>query len=255
MENLHLKMELQMEKLKSSMELEMMKQKIEFLTMLQETKLEHLKEKQKDLTDAHQREIDLVKEKSVHPAYPYPYHHIPPGMGRFIGSTVLPPHLEHFLISWTGSSISNWNLVFRATSHGDAASTFHSISDNKACTLVLVKVGSYIFGGYNTACWNSASNNYFNAPGSFLFTLVNPYGDPPTLFSCKTLANAVYCNTGYGPTFGSGHDLCIHNSARSNNSSYCALGSGYNDTIGRGANTFTGARNFTVTDYEVFVRC
>ena len=252
MENLNLKMELKLEKLKSSMELELLNQKLEYLTLLQETKIAHLKDKEKDRKEAHKREIELIKEKSH--AHPYP-HHLPPGIGRFIGSALLPANMEHFLIGWTGSSISNWNLVFRASLNGDAASTFHALSDNKACTLVLVKVGGYIFGGYNTACWNSATNSYLNAPGSFLFTLVNPYGDPPTLFSCKNLAHAVYCHTSYGPTFGSGHDLCIHNSARSNTSSYCNLGNGYNDTLGRGANTFTGGKNFTITDYEVFVRC
>jgi len=231
-----------------------MKQKIEFLTSLHEIKLEHASQREKDLKEAHNRELELVKEKQAIPTYPYPHLYPHPHAQRFIGSSILPLHLEQHLVNWTGSAHSHWNLIYRASTHGDSAATFHTLCDNKPCTLLLVKVGGFIFGGYNTACWNSATNNYCNAPGSFLFTLINPFGDPPTLFSCKSLAHSIYCNTGYGPSFGSGHDLHISNSSRSVNNNYCNLNNSYNDTLGRGANTFTGARNFTVTDYEVFIR-
>jgi hypothetical protein len=118
LENFKLKTDLELERLKSSMQLEMMNQKIEFLKMLHETTIVHMKERKQDREEAHQRELDLTKERNPYPGYPFS-HHIPPGMGRFIGSTLLPTHLEHILIGWTGSSISNWSLVYRATTHGD----------------------------------------------------------------------------------------------------------------------------------------
>ena len=252
MENFELKMELKLHQLKSAMELAQLKQQLDFQKQLQELKIQRLEERQTDIKEWHEKELQLVKEQHTKPAYMLP-HYIPPNMSRFFGSILLPLHLEYHLISWLGSS--NWNLVYRASTHGDSSSTFHSMCDNKAGTVVIVNVGGFIFGGFNPVCWNSASGNYFNAPGSFLFTLLNSFNDPPTLFSCKNLANAVYCNNSYGPTWGSGHDLHIQNSARSSSASYCNLGHGYNDTLGRGQKTFTGAYQFTVTDYEVFVRC
>ena len=44
-------------------------------------------------------------------------------------------------------------LCWRATRDGWSASTFHSNCNYKKPTVTLVKVGSYIFGGYATASW------------------------------------------------------------------------------------------------------
>ncbi|CAF3572370.1 unnamed protein product [Rotaria sp. Silwood1] len=64
--------------------------------------------------------------------------------------------------------------------------------------------------------------------------------------------SAVYHHSAYGPTFGSGHDIYLANVSNSNNSSYIGFPSGYVDTTGKGNNTFTGARNFTTSDIEVY---
>jgi hypothetical protein len=44
-------------------------------------------------------------------------------------------------------------LCWRATRDGWSASTFHSNCNYKKPTVTLVKVGSYIFGGYATESW------------------------------------------------------------------------------------------------------
>jgi len=104
---------------------------------------------------------------------------------------------------------------------------------------------------------------YRKAPGSFLFSLVNPSGLPPTKMPLKVGREeyAIYCGLRYGPTFGfsprtnwsnSDHDLEISNlptsqecSSRLNGSYQCPNGQ---DT----ARFLTGEEFFTVSEIEVF---
>ena len=64
--------------------------------------------------------------------------------------------------------------------------------------------------------------------------------------------NAIYCHSGYGPTFGRGHDLNIPNKPNSN-MGYVGLNHTYQCPMGQNANTFlTGNQSFTVSEMEVF---
>ena len=87
-----------------------------------------------------------------------------------------------------------------------------------------------------------------------LFTLTNTHNILPTKYLIKpgSEGNAVYHNSGYGPTFGDGHDLHLAANSNSNNGSYSNFPYGYTDTTGQGNNTFVGSYNFTTTDIEVF---
>ena len=99
------------------------------------------------------------------------------------------------------------------------------------------------------------SQNYKSAPGSFLFSLVNPSGLLPTKMPLRAGQEgyAIYCNSSYGPTFGSGHDLHISNTPNSNNNNYVNLNSAYQCPAGQNNNSFlTGNRNFLVNEIEVF---
>ena len=60
--------------------------------------------------------------------------------------------------SWIGGSFTT-KLCWRAARHGWSASTFHSNCNYKKPTVTIVKVGSYIFGGYATASWEGEINN------------------------------------------------------------------------------------------------
>ena len=44
-------------------------------------------------------------------------------------------------------------LCYRASVHGWSSQQFHQHCDDKAGTVVLVKVGNYIFGGYTDQTW------------------------------------------------------------------------------------------------------
>ena len=59
------------------------------------------------------------------------------------------------------------------------------------------------------------------------------------------------CGGLYGPTFGGGHDTCIHHQGDAGQS-YVGFSHSYADALGRGSATFTGDRIFTPEDYEVW---
>ena len=71
----------------------------------------------------------------------------------------------------------------------------------------------------------------------------------------KNQHNAILCNSDYGPTFGGGCDLHITNNANTSGSSYSNLGHTYQLPTGQQSTFLTGARDFHVTDYEVFGIC
>jgi hypothetical protein len=76
----------------------------------------------------------------------------------FSESVILSGELyyDQLLKSWIGG-FTYASLCWRATRDGWAGSTFHSKCDNKKPTVTLIKVGSYIFGGYATESWDGKS--------------------------------------------------------------------------------------------------
>ena len=65
-------------------------------------------------------------------------------------NTWLLPHLQ-------SPDRSYWKLCYRASNHGWSSQTFHSNCDNKGPTVTIVRVGIYIFGGYNDNSWQCKS--------------------------------------------------------------------------------------------------
>lgn len=83
--------------------------------------------------------------------------------------------------------------------------------------------------------------------------MVNPHGLGPTKLPLTKNHNyGIYSDPSYGPSFGAGHDVHISGNANSNTSSYSNLDHSYECPSGKQNTFFTGARNFSVTDYEVF---
>ncbi len=118
-------------------------------------------------------------------------------------------------------------------------------------TLVIVRsTTGHTFGGHAVAPWASAGS-YINSTGCFLFLVENPHNDAPTCFECEDTQHSTYCSSSYGPTFGGGHDLVIHHGSDTAQSR-TTFPNAYTDTLRRGHATFTGARDFTAEDYEVW---
>ncbi|CAF3018744.1 unnamed protein product [Rotaria sp. Silwood2] len=146
-------------------------------------------------------------------------------------------------------------LRFGSTRDGFDTNAFHSRCNNKGPTITIIQSSNnYLFGGYTAILWISEVGSWKNDNTAFLFSLVNPYKIPPTkyLINPGQSGNAVNHHSIYGPCFGAGPDMYLANASNSNNSSYTNFPSSYVNTTGKGNNTFTGARNFTASDIEVF---
>ena len=93
--------------------------------------------------------------------------------------------------------------------HGWKAKDFHDRCNGKGATLVVVKTDKgRIFGGYTSVSWESAGGVYKDDKSAFLFS-VNNNRKYPITDSTKAIKNY----TSYGPLFGGGHDLAIHDNA------------------------------------------
>ena len=97
---------------------------------------------------------------------------------------------------------------------------------------------------------------------AFLFSLVNPFGVGPVRIPTEENQSgcSIVCGSKYGPTFRLDFKtdfmqnfLYISDNANASPSSYCSLFGKFSCPEGKpGDLFFTGTKNFTVDDYEVF---
>ncbi|RHZ88766.1 hypothetical protein Glove_21g336 [Diversispora epigaea] len=134
-----------------------------------------------------------------------------------------------------------FELLFRCSRDGNNSNTFHQKCDNQGATIVIAKIqnSEQLVGGYNPLDWNPG--NYKSAIDSFLFSM-NDKNDISGATICRAYGNGdeIYCNNGYGPTFGGGHDLYCPNS----NNNWSSNPNSYNN--------INLPSSFTVSDWEVF---
>ena len=74
----------------------------------------------------------------------------------FLGSSLIVENETHqsALQSWLPPN-ATCSLLYRASTDGNMPADFHRCCDNKGPTLVLIKSGEYIFGGYTSKSWES----------------------------------------------------------------------------------------------------
>ncbi|XP_078382248.1 uncharacterized protein LOC144664922 [Oculina patagonica] len=98
------------------------------------------------------------------------------------------------------------------------------------------------------------SSSYGSSSNAFLFSLRNKEGLGPFKSMVKKPQNAIYRNSGYGPTFGGGFDINIANNANSNTGSYTYFGNSYSVPSGvqSGNTILAGTYSFTPDEVEVF---
>ena len=70
------------------------------------------------------------------------------------------------------SSRSRFVRCWRAKTDGWAASTFHSNCDGKGPTVTIIKVGSYIFGGYTDLSWSSSKYQFMVMSFSLVYCFI-----------------------------------------------------------------------------------
>jgi hypothetical protein len=148
-----------------------------------------------------------------------------------------------------------WKLLYQGSRDGFGSSHFHGKCDNQSNTLTIIETTTgFIFGGFTPAAWDSSGGyKSDNSQTSFLFSLKNPRNSSPQRFRLSNVSNAIYCHSIYGPVFGNGCDIVVWNGCNANTNSNSNFGTGYvNDTGIAGNQVFTGERNFTVKEIEVF---
>ena len=102
----------------------------------------------------------------------------------------------------------------------------------------------------------SSGGTYGSTSNAFIFSLRNKEGLPPFKSMVAISSYAIYRYSGYGPTFGGGHDIKIADNANSNTNSYTNFGESNYYSVPSGVqNSYTvlaGTRNFTPDEVEVF---
>jgi hypothetical protein len=149
-------------------------------------------------------------------------------------------------------------LLYRATRDGFNGEAFHSKCDGKRNTITIIKSHlNYVFGGFASSAWNS-SEVYINDPNAFLFSLRRAGVSFKDKFTVKQAQYALYGHSNYGPTFGGGHDIHIHNQSNTNIGSCSNFGFAYNlpngYTYGGNAKDFLAGNHnqWTTTEIEVY---
>ena len=142
--------------------------------------------------------------------------------------------------------------------HGFGSDVFHSRCDGKPNTLLIVKsTTGYIFGGYTSTAWSSV-DGYKIDKTAFLFTLTNPANMTLKLnLKAENEEKAVYHNSGNGPIFGAGRDLCFHDQSNTNSDSHVSSVSydAPNGQTGDAAGIFYhggSTKYFQTVDVEVY---
>jgi hypothetical protein len=127
--------------------------------------------------------------------------------------------MQAALISFYVGKNTPWKLVFKATKNGFDGNSFRTLCSNIGETFVIIKSNhGNVFGGYTPKSWTSSSSYDYDA-NSFLFLLYSKavgFTVPVKILHNTTNLNSIYNYTGiiililgYGPTYGSGHDIYV----------------------------------------------
>jgi hypothetical protein len=155
---------------------------------------------------------------------------------------------------------TSYQLLYRGSRDGFRSGPFHQRVDGHSHTVTIVETTKgFVFGGYMVCQWDS-SNSWKSDESmrSFLFTLKNPHNLAPRIFSlCQKEYSMLCYRTGYLVWFGNAGCIGIPDDCNENNNSHT---NGYslekptyaNDTGLPGSTLFTGEKNFTVKELEIF---
>ena len=172
--------------------------------------------------------------------------------------TLLTANQQSSLSKWLATDVklkSPWKLSYQGSRDGFGSDKFHSLCDIKGESVTIIKSSDgFVFGGYSSASWDTQNKHrqWENAPDSFIFTISNPHGIQPTQYSLIQPQYAIYHHSGCGPRFGGGNDIGVSSDCNTNNKSFTNFPHSYEDTTGKGEETFTGSEYFIVSDIQVF---
>ncbi|KAJ3429858.1 pep-cterm sorting domain-containing protein [Anaeramoeba flamelloides] len=126
------------------------------------------------------------------------------------------PKFNKILEKWIKEAGCNPNLKRRFNSRTDGwkYQTFHQKCDNKAKSIVLIKLkNKSLFGGFAAIDWDSKSGNKQSTGNkSFLFSLISldpNFKEPLKMPIYQKQDKEICCNPNFGPIFGYGCDLYL----------------------------------------------
>ncbi|XP_065204116.1 BTB/POZ domain-containing protein 9 isoform X2 [Planococcus citri] len=162
---------------------------------------------------------------------------------------------QSILSQWYGNAKQTWRLIYRASTHGYSAESFHRYCDNIAPTYVII-LGDrgHVAGGFSDVAWvkSNSKGHYFPSERAFLFSLINAQGAIcPIQYEITKKPYAICYHSDCGPIFGAGADLLIASNCNTNKDSYSNLPHSYNGENATDT-ALMGDYNFSVIDYEVF---
>ena len=81
-------------------------------------------------------------------------------------STILEGNIEHArqLLEWVEVNKFGWQICYRASCDGWEAESFHRKCDDVGPTLILVKCGINVFGGFTDQSWKSDTGIFYAIP-------------------------------------------------------------------------------------------
>lgn len=107
------------------------------------------------------------------------------------------------VISWLPHGVSEFSLLFRASTDGNSSASFHHYCDNKGPTVVVAKSEKYIVGGFTTQSWTSPEKVlYKEDKDAFLFTHVDGNRPQKISHSPTLKSGGILCDRNSGPSFG-----------------------------------------------------
>ena len=99
-----------------------------------------------------------------------------------------------------GKEFKYLKLLYKASSDGEEATTFHKFCDNIENTISFIKTGGYRrFGGFTTQTWNQVNSYTKTDQHAFVFSL-----DKLKIYPYTNNGRAIRCDNNYHPTFGVG---------------------------------------------------
>ena len=162
-------------------------------------------------------------------------------------------------LSFLSSRLSQFTKATKLFSTKDhptktnVAKEFHDACDGKTNTLVIIKSGQYIAGGYTEVAWSSTSKDtaISNTSQAFLFSVnkQKTYRNTSTRFAIS------FSDNSWGPRFGANGnaDIAVHGEYRLNDNNYCELNRSYSsEGAGNPKRELFGRKYFTIDEYEVY---
>lgn len=138
-----------------------------------------------------------------------------------------------------------YNLIYKATKHGDSAETFHKLCDDIGNTVVFIEtINNHRFGGYTTKSWKPIEGENIVDDQAFVFSL-----DRKEIYNIIPGEEAIGCYFNFGPVF-CGCQIRIYDGAFEHGGSTYLKGANYDtpeDFVLNG-----GEQTFGIKEIEVY---